>query len=73
MLFRQEKAALRMEQEEEIEYGAADEEDDAEDDETDAVDDSRGNDPFVHRLLILVSLITQFLVSTQSCLQQVSD
>jgi len=40
------------------EQSGADDEDEAEDDETDAVDDCRSDQPFNHRLLILVSLKT---------------
>jgi len=51
----------------------ADEEAQAEDDETDAVDDSRSKHPFVHRLLLPVTLTAQSIISAQSRLQQVTD
>jgi len=51
------------------EDSGADEKAEAEDDEAESVDDSSGNHPFTHHLLILVRQLTQSSVQTYSCLQ----
>jgi len=64
---------LRVEEKQQAKDETNDDERDAKDDETDAVDDCSGNHPFIHHLLMLVRLMTPFIVTAQSRLQQVAD